>query len=131
VIGLDTNVLARYIVADDSAQTPLAIDFIENVLTPDTPGFVSTIVVVELVWILERLYKLDQAQISHILRELIAAPSLVIDCNDELERALTLGHGGISDRLIHLLARSANCTKTVTFDKAFAQLDDVELLGVA
>jgi predicted nucleic-acid-binding protein len=129
MIGLDTNILARYFTCDDDVQTPLAVQLFEEKLTPQEPGFISTIVIVELIWLLERLYKVPAPEIENILRELLAAPNLVIECNDELEAALVISHGGIADRLIHLVGKSASCAMTLTFDRSFAQIEGVELLA--
>jgi predicted nucleic-acid-binding protein len=129
MIGLDTNILARYFTCDDDIQTPLAVQLLEEKLTPQEPGFISTIVVVELVWLLQRLYKVAAPDIETILRELLAAPNLVVECNDELEAALTLPQGGIADRLIYIIGKASNCTATLTFDKNFAQIEGVELLA--
>ena len=53
MIGLDTNVLVRYLTQDDAAQSALANQVIEEQLTPRNPGFISSIVLVEVVWVLE------------------------------------------------------------------------------
>jgi predicted nucleic-acid-binding protein len=53
MIGIDTNVLVRYIAQDDNTQSPLATKLIEA-LTSSRPGFVTTVVLVELVWVMQR-----------------------------------------------------------------------------
>jgi predicted nucleic-acid-binding protein len=53
VIGLDTNVLVRYLTQDEPRQAALANELIETRLAADTPGFVSTVALIELVWVLE------------------------------------------------------------------------------
>ena len=52
MIGLDTNVLVRYIAQDDPKQSPKATRLIES-FTVDAPGYVSVVAVVELVWVFE------------------------------------------------------------------------------
>ncbi len=52
MIGLDTNVVVRYIMQDDPKQSPKATRLIES-LTSDAPGFVPLVAVIELVWVLE------------------------------------------------------------------------------
>src|SRR5262249_43746342 len=56
VIGLDTNVLVRYLAQDDPVQSPQATEFIERRLTEDNPGFVGIVAMVETVWVLDRSY---------------------------------------------------------------------------
>ena len=58
-IGLDTNVLVRYVAQDDSKQSPAATRLIES-LTADAPGYVSVVSVVELVWVLTDCYALPK-----------------------------------------------------------------------
>ena len=54
MIGLDTNVLVRYIVRDDDEQAEAATRLIESKCTADNPGLVSSIVMCELAWVLTR-----------------------------------------------------------------------------
>lgn len=72
MIGLDTNVLVRYIVQDEPAQARSATQLIERVLTPEHPGFVNYVVICELVWVLESAYGFARAQIIPVLRQLLA-----------------------------------------------------------
>ena len=55
MIGLDTNVLLRYLVQDDPAQSPKATEVIERRLSMENTGFVSLVCILEIVWILGRL----------------------------------------------------------------------------
>ena len=57
MIGLDTNVLLRYLVQDDTAQSPRAAEVIERRLTVENPGFVSLVSILEIVWVLGSLYR--------------------------------------------------------------------------
>ena len=59
MIGLDTNVLVRYIMQDDPKQAALANKLIEG-LTAATPGYVSLVAIVELVWVLESAFHLTR-----------------------------------------------------------------------
>jgi predicted nucleic-acid-binding protein len=53
MIGLDTNVLARYLTQDDVRQAARASRLIENDLTNARPGFISPVVLAELCWVIE------------------------------------------------------------------------------
>lgn len=57
MIGLDTNVLVRYIMQDDTKQSAKATQLIES-LTSDEPGFIAMVSVVELYWVLTSSYGL-------------------------------------------------------------------------
>jgi predicted nucleic-acid-binding protein len=58
MIGLDTNILVRYLAQDDPVQSPKATELIERQLTEENPGFVSVVAMVETVWVLDRAYVL-------------------------------------------------------------------------
>ena len=64
VIGLDTNVLVRYLVQDDPSQSARAMHLIEKRLTQSNPGFISIVAMVETVWVLERAYDFSRQQIA-------------------------------------------------------------------
>jgi len=128
MIAVDTNVLVRYIVGDDTAQSRRARDFLETELTPERQGLVTAVALVELVWALERRYAATSATITTVVEQLLNAQTLVVEHADAVERALRHAHGNFADRLIHEVGRSEGCEKTVTFDKRFARLAGVELL---
>ena len=56
MIGLDTNILVRYLTQDDPVQSPKARELIEQQLTEENPGFLSVVVMAETVWVLPRLW---------------------------------------------------------------------------
>jgi predicted nucleic-acid-binding protein len=66
MIGLDTNILVRYLVQDDAIQSPRATQIIEHQLTEEQPGFISLVTMVETVWVLDRFYGLSNASCKRI-----------------------------------------------------------------
>lgn len=50
MIGLDTNVLVRYLAQDDPTQSPRATEIIEQEISKEKPGYISSVVLVETVW---------------------------------------------------------------------------------
>ena len=70
MIGLDSNVIVRYIAQDDPNQSPQATRLIES-LTADAPGYVSIVCVVELVWVLTGCYASSKAEICQVLEALL------------------------------------------------------------
>jgi predicted nucleic-acid-binding protein len=127
VIGLDTNVLVRYLVEDDSAQSSKAAHLIETRCTEDAPGFVNRVVLCELVWVLESAYDYPRATVAATLESLLRTAELEVDAADAAWPALTAYRGGdvdFSDALIGRLNRNAGCDGTATFDKGAASLDD-------
>jgi len=123
VIGLDTNVLVRYLAQDDQTQSALATKLIET-LDRDNQGFISVVVLVELHWVLRRAYKLTRSDAVTLLRRLLTAEELVISESEAVHRALARSDGKIDfpDALIVELASAAGCHHTFTFDSAAAEL---------
>ena len=97
MIGLDTNVLVRYLTQDDAAQSALANQVIEEQLTPRNPGFISSIVLVEVVWVLETCYDQTQSAIEAIVNGLLTTRQLVVDEADLVYLALKRFSGGNAD----------------------------------
>ena len=132
MIALDTNVLVRYLVADDAAQTEAASALLSE-LTPENPGFVCREVAVELVWVLERSYRYSHEQISTVLEELITSEELEIETSDDVASAAFHyrgGGAGFSDLMIAAAANRRGASPLYTFDRRAAQMEGVELLEV-
>ena len=131
MIALDTNVLVRFLVQDDPEQARLAGEVID-LLTEEAPGFVSREVLVELVWVLERAYRLGRAEIAGALDGLLVSTELVIEGVDQVGPALELYRNdgfGFADLMIAAAARRAGASEVVTFDRKAARLPGVRLLG--
>ena len=64
MIGLDSNVLVRYLTQDDPIQSPKATEIIERRLTEENPGFVCIVAMAETVWVLDRAYGLAVYEIA-------------------------------------------------------------------
>lgn len=127
MIGLDTNILVRYLVKDDTVQASKAAQLIETRCTEDTPGFVNRVVLCELVWVLESAYDYPRATVAATLEILLRTAELKVDAADAAWSALTAYRGGgvdFPDALIGRLNRNAGCDATATFDKGAAKLDD-------
>lgn len=118
-IGIDTNVLIRYITQDDDGQSKIASDFLES-LTTQNQGFINHVVMVEVVWVLSRAYKKSRAQIAMILDEILSIPVFEFENRQVLLQALHLyktTKADYSDLVIYQINKTFSCNKTVTFDK--------------
>lgn len=123
MIGLDTNVLARYIAQDDPAQSALATKLIES-FTTDSPGFVSVVTLVELGWVLQSCYDFSREELASTFELLTRTREIVLDRPEAVIRALrsfSSGTADFADCLIERLGSAAGCVKTVTFDAAAAK----------
>lgn len=130
MIGLDTNVLVRYLAQDHPEQSRVAGDLIES-LTEESPGFVSLITVIEVDWVLRRRYEVTPSESDPVIRRLLDSAELVIEESDVLRRALARrGRADLADAVVCELGARAGCRHTVTLDrKAARSLDGMVLLG--
>jgi len=118
VIGLDTNVLVRYVMQDDPRQSPRATRLIEA-LSVDEPGFVPVVALVELAWVLSGSYGLDRKQIATVLDTLLRSKELVIDRAELVTQSLhrySAASADFADALIERIAAAAGCSATMSFD---------------
>jgi predicted nucleic-acid-binding protein len=130
MIGLDTNIVVRYLTHDDTAQTAAAVKLIES-LSQDSPGFLSLIVIVELVWVLEVSYRFKKSEIEHVLDTLLRSKELVIERAEIVFQALrkfSASHADFADCLIERCGHAAECQYTVTFDQIAASAAGMKLL---
>lgn len=132
MIGLDTNVVVRYLTQDEPRQTALANELIEQTLSAENPGFVSTVTLVELVWVLESGYACDRAQIVAVVERLLRARSLLIEEADRAWQAIRVyarGRADFADCMIERAGHAHGCDHTTTFDRAAAKGAGMRLLG--
>jgi predicted nucleic-acid-binding protein len=130
MVGLDTNVLVRYLAQDDAAQSSRATRLVERELSEREPGYIGLVVLVETCWVLRRLYGATPDEVRQVVRDLLAARQLVVEQRALVARALArLGDkaGDLADALIAEGAAEAGCARTVTFDRAGMRLG-MELL---
>jgi predicted nucleic-acid-binding protein len=131
VIGLDTNILVRYLAQDDPVQSPKATELIERRLTGDDPGFVSVVTMVETVWVLDRAYGLADDEIAAAVERTLQADILVVENEQEVFSAmiaLRAGRGSFADALIGALGARAGCSRTLSFDRKASRLPGFELV---
>ena len=124
MIGLDTNILVRYIVRDEAGQAAVATGLIESRCTEDSPGFVSQLVLAELFWVLARGYGYTKPVLVQVLSKLLGAAELEIEDGADAWMALRLyesDSADFADYLIGRRAQSAGCETTFTFDKQAAK----------
>lgn len=131
MVGLDTNVVVRYLAQDDPRQAAAATRVFEKVLAPDNPGFVSCIVLCELAWVLAECYGADAGRIRKALEGLLASRQLVVESPELVRRAIRAwaeSGADFADALIGALAAHHGASGTLTFDRAAAKLPGFELL---
>ena len=124
MIGLDTNVLLRYLVQDDPVQSRRATEIIERGLTEQEPGFISLVSILEVAWVLKSLYKQPWYDIANEIEMLLAADTLEVQNEQEVYQAvvaLRKWPGSFEDALIGALCSWRGCSTTLTFDEKASQ----------
>lgn len=130
MIGLDTNILVRYLVQDDPIQSAKAAEIIERRLTEENPGFVSTVAMVEIVWVLDRAYGLGSDEIAAAIERMLQIDVLVVENEQEIFTAmiaLKRGRASFADAIILALGARAGCSYTLTFDRKASRLSGFRL----
>ncbi len=131
MIGLDTNVLVRYIMQDDPKQSPKASKLIES-LDGNNPGYITHVCVIELYWVLTSSYELTGEQVTQALEAILRTKQLLVERSDQVMRALRVfaaGKADFADCLIERSASAAGCTQTVTFDVGASKHAGMALVG--
>jgi predicted nucleic-acid-binding protein len=130
MIGLDTNILVRYLTQDDPTQSPKATELIERRLTEEKPGFVSIVAMVETVWVLERAYGLTIHEIVGAIERVLQTDVLVVENEQAVFTAMIAlkeGQGSFADTVIAALGARMGCSCTLTFDRKALRLPGFEL----
>lgn len=130
MIGLDTNVLVRYIAQDDAKQSPRATALI-TALSPENPGFITLVTLLELVWVMQGCYDASKPEIIAILETLLRTQELVVENAETAIKALHVfakSKADFADCLIERSANKAGCKHTVTFDGNAAKTAGMRLV---
>lgn len=132
MIGIDTNVLVRFLTRDDESQYELARSLIQSQLDAGETLFVSLLVVMETEWVLRSRYGLSKARIIEVLTGLLESRETVFEDESSLEEALFSwreSNADFADCLIVAHARRLGCRKIISFDAKAAKLPGGEQLG--
>ena len=131
MIGLDTNVLVRYIVQDDPEQSKIATDFIEKRISSANPGFINHIVLCEIVWVLKKAYGYHKNIIISVLEKILQTKEFIFENAEVAWIALKeyeKDEADFSDYLIAVLNRFADCDYSITFDHTASKFKYFQLL---
>ena len=130
MIGLDTNVLVRYLTQDDPAQARIASRAIES-LSARRPGYLGVVTLIETSWVLTYTYGFDAKDVTHVLEDVVNADEFVVENPAVVGRALEAAAAGadFADALIAETARQAGCERTVTFDRRAVKRAGMQLLA--
>ena len=133
MIGLDTNVLLRYVMGDDVEQRKQAKKLIDDSLSGGETLFVSLVTLVEAAWTMRNAYGMSRDAVCDVVAALASTPGVILHEREAVERAVGLSQTAgcdLPDALIAELGRQAGCSRTVTFDIAAAKkLAPMELIA--
>ena len=131
MIGLDTNVLVRYLTQDEPAQFARAAAFIDAASEREEQFLVNTPVLCELVWVLATVYDYSREEIAQALEQIFTTAQFEIERLDEARQALgdfRSSKADFSDALIGRINRSLGAKHTVTFDRDLKAVETFQLL---
>jgi predicted nucleic-acid-binding protein len=125
MIGIDTNVLIRYLTQDDERQSTVANEFFESEIALSKKGFVCSVVLCEVVWVLRRCYAVKRHVIADIISKLLLLDTIEVEHGECALRALPDFTKGPADFSDYYLARvnkeKYHAATTVTFDRSAAK----------
>ena len=130
MIGLDTNILARFLLQDDRLQSSKA-DAIMGSLTAEEPGWIGVATLLELVWVLGSRNRFNRMAIASVLDQILSREEIAIEQPDCVQNAMLLfrkGRADFADCLIAASTKAAGCSRTVTFDRVAARDASMHLL---
>jgi predicted nucleic-acid-binding protein len=123
VIYLDTNVLVRLLTGDNARQQAIAKAYIAKHCSGDSPAYISRIVAVETVWVLERAYGYAREQIAEVVDRLLHAVDIVYEEREAVRVALKdyRNGAGFADALIAQTCADGEASTVITFDESAAK----------
>ena len=132
MIGLDTNVVVRYITQDDARQAAIANRLFEKTLSPDDPGFVSIVTLCEIAWVLADCYGVDDDRIRAVMEGLLGSKQLQVESSELVWKALRAWQGSgadFADVMIGEVCIGQGASHVATFDKRASRLASFKLLA--
>ncbi|HWS63480.1 MAG TPA: type II toxin-antitoxin system VapC family toxin [Steroidobacteraceae bacterium] len=119
MLGVDTNVLVRYLIRDDQSQYEKARRLIEREVSKGEPVLVSMLVLLETEWVLRSRYELAKAEIVTAFSALLDTADLAFEDEPSVEHAVYSwkdSTADFADCLIEARNRRLGCRATATFD---------------
>ncbi len=131
MIGLDTNLLIRYLTNDDRAQYAKAKRLIDEAVERDERLLINGVVLCEVTWVLETAYEYSRAEIADALDRIFDTAQFEIERAPEARQALDDFRStkvGFADALIGRINRTLGATKSMTFDRDLKALETFAVL---
>jgi predicted nucleic-acid-binding protein len=119
MLGVDTNVLVRYLTRDDQPQYDKARRMIDREVAKGEPVLVSLLVLLETEWVLRSRYEMAKADIVTAFSALLDTADLTFEDEPSVETAVYSwkdSAADFADCLIEARNRRLWCRATATFD---------------
>ena len=124
MIGIDTKVLVRFLVADDKTQTDRAHAFLAQSRSQGESIYISTMVLCETAWALRSVFGHSRTEILEVIERLLGTDVFEVEAEDAIRAALQscrAGKGDFADHLIGHMNLAKGCRSTVTFDRSLGR----------
>ncbi len=125
MLGIDTNILVRFLVRDDESQFEKARRLIRRQIVAGRRVFVSQLVLLETEWVLRSRYGLQKSEIIEVVSGLLDANDVQFEDEPAVEEALFVWKDkpvGFADCLIGARNKRQGCSATATFDVKASKL---------
>jgi len=125
MLGIDTNVLVRFLVRDDQNQFEKARKLLKREVSNGRRVFINQLVLLETEWVLRSRYGLAKTQMLETISRLLDAPDIQLEDEPAVEEALFIwrdAKADFADCLIGARNRRLGCRATVTFDTKASKL---------
>jgi predicted nucleic-acid-binding protein len=130
VIGVDTNILVRFLVQDDPRQSEAARSLFARCSVRE-PAFIGREALIETVWVLESAYGLPPSRVAPVILGLLEAEEIVVEAAEDAVVAVEAYGAGLADFADHMIVRAARrtgCSTLYTFDRKAARNNGATLL---
>jgi predicted nucleic-acid-binding protein len=131
MIGLDTNLLIRYLTKDDTSQFTKVKRLIQEAVERDERLLINCAVLCEVTWVLDTAYEYSRADIADALERILETAQFDIERAHEARQALgdfRSTKAGFADALIGRVNRALGAKQTFTFDRDLKALDTFAVL---
>lgn len=131
MLSLDTNILVRFLLNDDQVQAKKVYDFLKEIELKKDQVFISTLVILELLWVLESAYKINRKEIINSLDQLTLMPIIKFENLKAIQAFIhdaLNSNFDLSDLLIAHCSAQHNCSHVLTFDNKAAKHGSFKLL---
>lgn len=129
--AIDTNILVRFLVGDDQKQAERVYKLFKRTESRQKELFVSLLVVLELLWVLEAVYQINRKEILDSLSDLLLMPIFKFENLNAIQKFIVSANNNkydLSDLLIAHASNSLGCETVLTFDKKVSKCALFELI---